>query len=220
MTQLPKEPVFGEIPQIILGLCGVIIAISAFVLLAPIPLSNWIMGVMAVQIGPEQLPRPFGPYPAFALHVFVHGGWLHLGMNILGLLAFGSPIARWLESSFGTRNGALAFLLIFFLTAVAGALTEGAVIALGNAPGAVLVGASGGLMGLIGVLVRLNYGREYIPLPLFSRTVLMAALPWVGLNVLIAFFGMPGVSAAVAWPAHLGGLFAGMVLAGPFAPRR
>ncbi len=220
MTQLPKEPVFGEIPLIILWLCGVIILISVLVLLAPTPLSNWILGIMAVQIGPEQLPQPLGPYPAYALHVFVHGGWLHLGMNILGLLAFGAPIARWLESSFGPRNGNLAFLLIFFLTAMAGALTEGAVVILGNAPGAVLVGASGGLMGLIGVLVRLNYGREYIPLPLFSRPVLMAALPWVGLNVLVAFFGMPGVSAAVAWPAHLGGLFAGMVLAGPFAPRR
>ncbi len=220
MTQLPKEPVFGEIPLIILWLCGVIILISVLVLLAPTPLSNWILGVMAVQIGPEQLPQPFGPYPAYALHVFVHGGWLHLGMNILGLLAFGAPIARWLESSFGPRNGNLAFLLIFFLTAMAGALTEGAVVILGNAPGAVLVGASGGLMGLIGVLVRLNYGREYIPLPLFSRPVLMAALPWVGLNVLVAFFGMPGISAAVAWPAHLGGLFAGMLLAGPFAPKR
>jgi membrane associated rhomboid family serine protease len=220
MTQMPKEPVFGEIPLIILGLCGAIIAISSVVILAPVALSNAIMGAMAVQFGPLQLAQPLGPYPPFMLHVFVHGGWFHLLMNILGLLAFGTPIARWLGSSFGPRNGALAFLLIFFVTALAGALAEGGVMILSHAPGAVLVGASGGLMGLIGVLIRLNYGREVIPLPLFSRPVLVAAMPWVGLNVLIAFFGMPGVSGAVAWPAHLGGLFVGMVMAGLFAPRR
>ncbi|PHS23824.1 MAG: hypothetical protein COA84_10530 [Robiginitomaculum sp.] len=220
MTDTPKEPVFGEIPPILLWLCGTIIITSALVLLAPVSLSNTIMGAMAVQYGPLQLAQPLGPWPPFILHAFVHGGWLHLIMNIFGLLAFGTPIARWLDLTLGKAKGNLAFLVVFFSTALAGALAENAYLLLTNASGAILVGASGGLMGLIGVLVRLNYGREFMPLPLFSRTVLKAALPWVGLNVLIAFVGMPGVSAAVAWPAHLGGLFTGMVLTGLFAPKR
>ncbi len=220
MTDVHKEPVFGDIPLVTLWLCGAIILISTLAMIGPVQISNWIMGAGAVQIGPPQFSRPLGPFPPYILHVFLHGGWLHLIMNTVGLLAFGTPIARWVESSFGTRRGNVYFLFIFFLSAIAGALSEWLFISITNAPGAMLVGASGGLMGLIGVLVRLNYGREFMPLPILSRTVLVAAAPWVGLNLLIAVVGMPGVSAAIAWPAHLGGLLAGMLLAGFLAPRR
>ncbi len=218
MTETTREPVFGNVPALVMVLCGTILVVSIIALLGPPALSNWVMGVSAVQMGQVQLQQPLGPLPPYVLHVFVHGGWLHLGMNTLGLLAFGSPVARWLGT--GQARGIMMFLLVFFLSAIAGALVEGVVLALNDAPGALLVGASGGLMGLIGVLVRLNYGQVSHPLPLFSHTVIMAMLPWIGLNILIAFFGAPGVSAAVAWSAHLGGLFAGALLVGLIAPRR
>jgi membrane associated rhomboid family serine protease len=220
MTDTPKEPVFGDIPPVILGLSGLIIAISSIVLLVPVTISNTVMGAMAVQYGPLQLAQPLGPWPPFILHTFVHGGWLHLIMNIFGLLAFGTPIARWLDLTLGQAKGNLAFLVVFFSAALVGALAENAYLLLTNAPSAVLVGASGGLMGLIGILVRLNYGRAITPMPLFSPAVLKAAAPWIGLNILIAFIGMPGVSGSVAWAAHLGGFFVGMLLADLFAPRR
>ncbi len=217
MSTPVREPFFGNVPAIVTGLCALIMAVSVIVLVGPQPLSDWIMAAAAVQVGPVQMPRLLGPYWPFVLHVLVHGGWLHLGMNMLGLLAFGAPVARWLQVLHGLRRGALDFLVIFLLSAIAGALTETLVIILSGAPGAVLVGASGGLMGLIGVLVRLNYGQRLAPLPLLSRPVLIAMAPWVGLNLLIGIFGAPGVSAPIAWPAHLGGLFAGALLASLFA---
>ncbi len=220
MTKMTREPVFGDVPALVLVLCGVILAISVFAMLGPASLSNGVLGASAVQIGKVQIPQPFGPLPPYMLHVFVHGGWLHLGMNILGLLAFGSPVARWLGATSEHWRGAFSFLLVFFLSAIAGALAEGVALAFSGTSDAILVGASGGLMGLIGVLVRLSYGQVSHPLPLFSRTVIMAMIPWIALNILIAFFGAPGVSAAVAWPAHLGGLFAGALMADLIAPRR
>ncbi len=220
MTQNTKEPVFGDVPAPILGLCGIIIALSTLVLVGPVTVSNWIMGAMAVQIGDTRFQQPLGPWPPYILHAFVHGGWLHLGMNMLGLLAFGSPIARWLVHGVGATSGAIRFFMVFFICTFAGALTEVVAIEITQAPGATLVGASGGLMGLIGVLIRLEYGRRITPLPLFSRAVMTALIPWIALNLIIAVFGMPGVSSAIAWPAHLGGLFAGVLLAGVIAPRR
>ena len=219
MNTPAREPFFGNIPVIVLGLCALIVLVSVIVLIGPQSLSNAIMAAAAVQIGPAQMPRLAGPWLPYVLHVLVHGGWLHLGMNTIGLLAFGAPVARWLQVGRGAGRGALDFLALFVLSAIAGALTEAAFIKLTGAPGAVLIGASGGLMGLIGVLVRLNYGQRLVPLPLLSRPVLIAMAPWVLLNLLIALFGAPGVSAPIAWPAHLGGLFAGAALAGLFAPK-
>ena len=217
MSAPAREPFFGNIPAVVTGLCALIVLVSALVLLGPGPWSDRILAAAAVQIGPARLPRLLGPYLPFVLHVLVHGGWLHLGLNTLGLLAFGAPVARWLQALHGPRRGALDFLALFFLAAIAGALSEALAIMLTGAPGAVLIGASGGLMGLIGVLVRLNYGQSFTPLPLFSRPVMAAMAPWIGLNLLIGLFGAPGVSAPIAWPAHLGGLFAGAALAGLFA---
>lgn len=220
MTETPKEPIFGDIPPLVLSLCAVILAFSAAVILAPPPLSNWLVGSMAVQIGALQLNQPIGPYPPYVLHVFVHGGWLHLGMNLLGLLAFSTPVARWLIVGWGRTRGAAAFLGVFFLTAIAGAVSESLYVLVSTHSDAVLVGASGGLMGLIGVLLRLGYGRAAYPLPLFSRPVLTGLVPWIVINLIIAAFGAPGFGGQIAWAAHLGGLFAGLLLAGIIAPKR
>ena len=46
-------------------------------------------------------------------YAFLHGGWLHVGMNCLWFVAFGSPVAR--------RFGAPRFLFFCAVAAVAGA---------------------------------------------------------------------------------------------------
>ena len=143
---------------------------------------------------------------------FLHGGWAHAIMNALGALAFGPPVARL----FGERaGGALAFL-VFFL--VCGALASLGFAALHWGDPAVLVGASGGVSGLMGAASRI-YGRRSGLAPVFSRVPLGWAAAWTIANVILGVTGVsPGMPGAViAWEAHLVGFAAGLLLIGLFA---
>ncbi len=219
MTPSPSEPFFGTIPKPVLGLCAVITLISAVQILAPDNVAVWVTGAGAVQFGRPQLPQPLGAFAPLFLHVFLHGGWFHLGMNMLGLLAFGSPVARWLDQGKRRGRGMVSFFVLFFAAALGGALAESGVLLVSGAQSAVLLGASGGLMGLIGVLVRLDYGRRIDLAPILSRPVLIGLVPWVGLNLVLAVFGAPGMGGNIAWAAHIGGLLTGLVLAGFISPK-
>src|SRR3954468_7127153 len=48
----------------------------------------------------------------FVTYALIHGDWVHLGVNSVWLLAFGTPVAR--------RFGALRFLALFAVTSAAG----------------------------------------------------------------------------------------------------
>jgi membrane associated rhomboid family serine protease len=76
-------------------------------------------------------------------YAFLHGGWTHVGLNVIWLAAFGPPVAR--------RVGAVRFLLIFLSTAVAGALVHWAFNWLDFTP---LIGASAGVSGLMAAATR------------------------------------------------------------------
>jgi membrane associated rhomboid family serine protease len=59
-------------------------------------------------------------------------------------------------------------------------------------------------------------------LPLFSRPVLLTSAVWVVLNVVLGVTGFTpeGFGAAVAWEAHLGGFFTGLLIFPLFDRRR
>jgi membrane associated rhomboid family serine protease len=87
------------------------------------------------------------------------------------------------------------------------------------AGGTPLVGASGAISGLMGGAARLveRPGRLSPP---FGRAALRFIVPWVVINLLIAAAGLAlGPALPIAWQAHLGGLAAGLLLIGLFAPR-
>ncbi|MEO1776663.1 MAG: rhomboid family intramembrane serine protease [Pseudomonadota bacterium] len=140
---------------------------------------------------------------ALVTHAFLHAGWLHLATNAAIFLAFGHGISH--------DAGIRATLVIFLLTAAAGALTYGL---LSSEPGA-LVGASGGTSGFIGVflcwrerwLARHGMARDQIWL-------MVGAL--AALNLMVAV----GVDSSVAWQAHLGGFVVGWLLGYAVPPRR
>ncbi|MBV5336087.1 rhomboid family intramembrane serine protease, partial [bacterium] len=92
-------------------------------------------------------------------HIFVHDGSTHLFTNMLALAIFGPPLEA--------RLGGLRFLGVFFATAVAAAVIEGLV---GGDRLTPLVGASGGVSGVMGALLILNSdARLRLSLPLFGR---------------------------------------------------
>jgi membrane associated rhomboid family serine protease len=118
---------------------------------------------------------------------FLHIGPLHLVMNMLGLLVFGSELERNL--------GRARYLALYLLSVLGGA----AAIQLFGNPQVPVAGASTaiyGLMGGIGVLM------------LVGRQDLRGLLALLTINVFVSF--LPGVSLL----GHLGGLVAGALTAG------
>jgi membrane associated rhomboid family serine protease len=142
-------------------------------------------------------------------HMFVHGSFLHLAINSLWLLAFGTPVAR--------RFGTLKFLIFFLLCGIAGALAHLAVYWDSPAP---VVGASGAVSGLMAAGIRIMYGwanalHDGPPglAPLRSRPVLVFTALWVVTNIVagIAGIGTTDDLTLIAWEAHLGGFVAGLI---------
>jgi len=135
---------------------------------------------------------------------FLHGGWLHLGVNMLSLAAFGAPVERTL----GSRR-----FVLFYLSAgiVAGAVH---VLFFADSPDPV-VGASGAISGVFGAVLLLmrSTGRLSALLPVAGI--------WIALNVFFGVFGgTPGADGQpVAWLAHVAGFVYGLVAIRWFIPR-
>ena len=161
-----------------------------------------------------QVGRPGGLVTA----LFVHGGWTHAGLNAVGALAFGAPVARL----FGSRpRGVAGFFGFYLVCGMLGSLGY-ALVDWGSPD--VLVGASGAIAGLMGaasrlVDQRLAAERGAVLAPFLSRTVIAMAGGWIAINLLIAFAGLDVGQGAqpVAWQAHLFGYAAGLLLVAPVA---
>lgn len=158
-----------------------------------------------------------GRFRGLVTSMLVHGGWVHVLMNAVAALTFGSPVARL----FRGVSGIGAFFLLYIASGVVATLGYGLVHAGSSDP---LVGASGAVFGLIGAATRLLGGRGRV-LPLMDRSVLASAAAWMGVNAAVGLIGFaPGVDGArIAWEAHAFGFLFGILAIGPmarlFAPR-
>ena len=217
-----SEPVFN-VPAVVLWLTGALALVYALIsLLAPD--TQWdllqLLSVVPARYNAlfaGQLPEGAGTVAVLALplftYAFLHGSLLHLGFNAIWLVALGAPIAR--------RIGPAKFLEFFFLCSVLAVVFYIAVRLSSDAP---IVGASGGISGLMGGVGRLMFApKSYDPMskrvaPLLDRRVLTFAVILTACNVLFAVssFGFAGEGQAIAWQAHVGGFFAGLVLYGLF----
>jgi membrane associated rhomboid family serine protease len=118
---------------------------------------------------------------------FLHYGPIHLALNMLAVLIFGSELERQL--------GRWRFLALYLLSALGGAAS----IQLFGDPHQPVAGASTAIYGLFGALVVLMIVR---------RQDLRGMLTLLAINFVISFF--PGVSLL----GHLGGLVAGAATTG------
>jgi membrane associated rhomboid family serine protease len=164
----------------------------------------------------------------FVTYALIHGDFLHLGINGVWLLAFGSPIAR--------RFGTLRFLAFSALTAAAGAAAHLATHLGDLQP---LVGASAAISGYMAASMRFVFQRggplhllresdadtyrvPALPLAaaLRERRILVFLAAWFGLNALFAFTSAPivGAGQVIAWQAHIGGFLAGLLAFAAFDP--
>jgi membrane associated rhomboid family serine protease len=150
----------------------------------------------------------------FVSYIFLHGDLTHLAVNCLWLLAFGPIVAR--------RFGPILFILFFLVCGVLAAATYFCVNRLSPIP---VIGASGAISGLMAAGVRLLRPTTSRRLefrgslaPIFSRQVLVFSLFWVVVNLVFGPTGLTlgGETGQLAWQAHLGGYFAGLLLVRPF----
>jgi membrane associated rhomboid family serine protease len=151
-------------------------------------------------------------WPGLLTAMFVHVGWTHAGMNALGALAFGPPVARRMPGA----AGAVGFLLFYMACGVVAALGWGLLHMESQNLGA---GASGAVFGLTGAAIRLLGRRDGGLRSLTDRRVLTISAVLMGMNVVVGLIGlMPGTaSAGIAWEAHAFGYLFGLVAIGPWS---
>lgn len=152
--------------------------------------------------------RPIDVYPTFITTMFLHGGWLHLIMNMWMLWIFGNNIED--------RLGRFMYLCYYLLGGVLGSLAQWAIDPQLDMP---VIGASGAVAAVLGgyaitfptVSVKT---LVFIGIPLFLNLPALVVLGvWFIIQILFGFQLMDeGESAPVAYWAHIGGFVAGIVL--------
>jgi membrane associated rhomboid family serine protease len=153
-----------------------------------------------------------GWWPGVLTSMFIHGGWSHAGMNAVGALAFGPPVARLMP---GLR-GAAGFLLFYMACGLVAVLGYGLVHIESHD---IVVGASGAVFGLTGAAIRLLGRRDGRLRPLTDRRVLTISAILMGVNLAVGLIGLvPGAQGAtIAWEAHAFGYLFGLVAIGPWS---
>ncbi len=152
-----------------------------------------IRGDVLVRLGATAGPWVFaGQWWRLVTAMFLHAGLLHIGMNLWCLIALGPAV----ESLFPTTK----FVVLYLVTGVAGFLLSG-----WWRPGP-SVGASGAILGLIGILIGVSF--RHGSLGQASRGQLWVWVIYIFVQGLVGgFFGFGTDNAA-----HLGGLVTGLAL--------
>jgi membrane associated rhomboid family serine protease len=220
-----SEPIFN-VPRVVLLAAAVIFGIQ--IIRTLLPDEESVQLLLALAFIPARYsgaaPELPGGYltavTSFVTYMIVHSGWVHLGVNLLWMAAFGSPIAK--------RLGDWKFLYFSVLCGIAGALSH-LVFHFGEMTP--VVGASAAISGQMAAALRFVFGARpqgeadlaQVPLENLSKTLtdrrILAVLGfWVVLNVV---FGLGAISIAgtegnIAWEAHIGGFLCGLLCFGFF----
>jgi membrane associated rhomboid family serine protease len=171
--------------------------------------------------GQQGVTGKAGAQPATGLTVFtsmfMHGGLLHLGGNMLFLWIFGNNV----EDSMGR----VRFIVFYLLAGLAATAAQVLIDPGATVPG---IGASGAIAGVLaGYLVLFPRARVFtvVFIVFFFTIVELPALLFLGFwfaqQVIFGWLDLSGPSSGgVAYFAHIGGFVAGLVLIRLFARRR
>ena len=194
-----KPPIFRNgFPTVIILLAGAISAVSLIQFNAPLRVQDWMFSVAAIAGGPsfENVYRPWGEYTPYVLHTFLHGGSFHLLLNMAMLVAIGPIVAQALGKS---TRGAVLFLTFFAVCAIGGAIAQLLWFSI-EAKDGIAIGASSAISGLLPAVGFIRNGL---------KGAWSISVPWILINIVLAFLGGDVGVMSIAWAAHLGGLAAG-----------
>lgn len=141
--------------------------------------------------------------------MFVHGGLMHLGGNMLYLWIFGDNVED--------AMGRFRFLLFYLLCGIAASILHIVVDPNSKVP---MIGASGAIAGILGAYLLLYPRARVYTLIFFFFFIQVIRLPalyvlgfWFLLQILYGLPSLGGISSGgIAWFAHIGGFVAGMIL--------
>lgn len=145
---------------------------------------------------------PAQPYLMFVTYAFLHGGIIHLAVNMFTLFSI-SPMVI-------PRIGQRRFLMLYLVSMLGGAIGF-ALLSDSIRP---MVGASGALFGLAGAIAAWEYVDRFAAQLRLWPVVQMVVL-LILLNAVI-WWAMDG---QLAWETHLGGFVAGWIFALMIDPR-
>lgn len=228
-----REPIFN-VPGVVLGALAVLVAVHVARALLPEEDGLWWLVALAfIPVRYSDMAQgivqdiPGGSLAGFTspfTHILVHADIVHLGLNGLWMLAFGAVLAR--------RLGSLRFLAFAISGGLAGALAF--YLANPEVP-APVIGASGAVAAMMGGVMRFLFSaidrgegpllgenpalvpRMSLATAFMDRRVVGASAFFIAINLLaIVGFGRLGEAGAIAWEAHLGGYFFGILAFGFF----
>jgi len=166
----------------------------------------------SARLAPDLAAIP--PWMTIFTSMFLHGGWLHLGGNMLFLWIFGNNIEDLL--------GHVRYLLLYLISGVAAALCQALPDTASTVP---MIGASGAIAGVLGsYLLVYPYAKVHVLvwIIIFIRIIAVPAWIllglWFGLQLLDGLLSDPG-DAGVAFWAHVGGFVTGAALLLLLRPR-
>jgi membrane associated rhomboid family serine protease len=142
--------------------------------------------------------------------MFLHGGFFHLGFNMLSLWIFGNNVEDAL--------GRVRFVVFYVLSGIAAALAQTFASAASGDVLVPMVGASGAIAGVLAAYLVLFPRSRILTAVIIVFFVRLVHLParfvigvWFALQVVSALFGTAS-SGGIAVFAHIGGFLAGFVL--------
>jgi len=158
------------------------------------------------------IPLPF--WSTLITSMFLHGGWMHLGGNMLYLWIFGDNLEKTM--------GHMRFLFFYLTCGIAAGLAHIFFSGASNVP---TVGASGAISGVLGGYIVL-FPRNQVRVLTRGGIVALPAIAVLGFWIVIQLInglgslGVKTESGGVAYMAHVGGFVAGVVLVKLLAARR
>src|SRR6266404_6175481 len=197
---------------------GILIALNVLIVLYQASLDPYALERFVEHWGivPDSIS---GNLQTLLTSMFLHGGWLHLGGNMLFLWVFG----RNVEDLIGGGRFAAFYLCC--------GLVAGIVQVIANPYSRVpTIGASGAIAGVMGAyLIKFPRARivTLIPIVIFITTMEIPAafllLWWFAIQFVSGFGSLAETNytgGGVAWFAHVGGFVAGMLLIRAFPARK
>jgi membrane associated rhomboid family serine protease len=234
----PSEPIFN-VPLVVLATVAILVLVHIVrtFLLTDEQDVELILALAFIPARYVADPSIGGSFPGglgadlwtFFTYAFLHADLMHLGLNLAWLIPFGTALAR--------RFGAWRYSVFMLVMAAIGALAHLLSHLDAIEP---MIGASAAISGAMAAAMRFVFqqggplavfrggGDEAYRIPAAPLAVtlrdprfLLFLVVWLGLNVL---FGSGTVSFGeaagqeIAWQAHVGGFFAGLLLFNFFDP--
>jgi rhomboid family protein len=154
---------------------------------------------------PPTIPLPF--WSTLVTSMFLHGGWMHLGGNMLYLWIFGDNLEKTM--------GAVRFLIFYLVCGLAASFAH---IVFGAGSTVPAVGASGAISGVLGgylLLFPQNRVRVLTRGGIASVPAIVVLGFWIVIQLINGIGSVATTSetgGGVAYMAHIGGFVAGLLL--------